>query len=236
VVFLIAIPLSLGIAAASGAPLIAGLVAAVVGGIVAGLTVVVAGLVTQYGWAATAGITCAAGFLQILLGVTRVGRLALSLSPAVVHGMLAGIGVTIAVQQLHVVLGGRAQGSLIANLAGLPAQLVEHHPASMLLGLLTVLILLAWPPLLRFNVVPAPLVAVVTVTALASAFMVDVTRVDLPNNPLDELIFPVVPQGRALDIATAVLTVALVASVESLLSALPWTSFTAVNAATWMAN
>jgi carbonic anhydrase len=131
VVFLIAIPLSLGIAAASGAPLIAGLVAAVVGGIVAGalggsslqvsgpaagLTVVVAGLATQYGWAATAGITCAAGLFQILLGVTRIGRLALSLSPAVVHGMLAGIGVTIAVQQLHVVLGGQAQSSLIANL------------------------------------------------------------------------------------------------------------------------
>jgi carbonic anhydrase len=173
VVFLIAIPLSLGIAAASGAPLIAGLVAAVVGGVVAGalggsplqvsgpaagLTVVVAGLVSQYGWAATAGITCAAGFLQILLGVTRIGRLALSLSPAVVHGMLAGIGVTIAVQQLHVVLGGRAQSSLIANLAGLPAQLMEHHPASMMIGLLTVLILLAWPRLPRVNVVPAPLV------------------------------------------------------------------------------
>ena len=234
VVFLVAIPLSLGIAAASGAPLIAGLVAAVVGGIVAGalggsplqvsgpaagLTVVVAGLVTQYGWAATAGITCAAGVLQILLGVTRIGRLALSLSPAVVHGMLAGIGVTIAVQQLHVVLGGRAQSSLVANLGGLPAQLVEHHPVSVLIGLLTVLILLAWPRLPRVNVVPAPLVAVVTVTALASLFTVDVTRVDLPDNPLDELIFPVVPQGSTLDIATAVLTVALVASVESLLSA-----------------
>lgn len=98
-----------------------------VSGPAAGLTVVVAGLATQYGWAATAGITCAAGLFQILLGVTRIGKLALSLSPAVVHGMLAGIGVTIAVQQLHVVLGGQAQSSLIANLAGLPEQLVAHH-------------------------------------------------------------------------------------------------------------
>ena len=153
VVFLIAIPLSLGIAAASGAPLIAGLVAAVIGGVVAGalggsplqvsgpaagLTVVVAGLVTQFGWAATAAITCAAGVLQILLGITRIGRLALSLSPAVVHGMLAGIGVTIAVQQLHVVLGGKAQSSLIDNVIALPAQLVTHHGHSVVVGILTV--------------------------------------------------------------------------------------------------
>jgi carbonic anhydrase len=234
VVFLIAIPLSLGIAAASGAPLIAGLVAAVVGGVVAGalggsplqvsgpaagLTVVVAGLVSQYGWAATAGITCAAGLLQILLGVTRIGRLALSLSPAVVHGMLAGIGVTIAVQQLHVVLGGQAQSSLIANLAGLPDQLLAHHAGSVLVGLLTVAILLAWPRIPKVRVVPAPLVAVVAVTALAALFMVDVTRVNLPDNPLQELILPAMPSGSALDIGTAVLTVALVASVESLLSA-----------------
>ncbi len=234
VVFLIAIPLSLGIAAASGAPLIAGLVAAVVGGVVAGalggsalqvsgpaagLTVVVAGLVSQFGWAATAGITCAAGLLQILLGVTRVGRLALSLSPAVVHGMLAGIGVTIALQQLHVVLGGKAQSSLIANLAELPGQLVAHHPHSVLAGVLTVVILLTWPRVPKVKAIPAPLVAVVIVTGLASVFMVDVTRVDLPDQPLQELILPAMPDGTPVEIITAVLTVALVASVESLLSA-----------------
>jgi carbonic anhydrase len=234
VVFLIAVPLSLGIAAASGAPLIAGLVAAVVGGVVAGalggsplqvsgpaagLTVVVAGLVSQFGWAATAGITCAAGLVQILLGVTRIGRLALSLSPAVVHGMLAGIGVTIAGQQLHVVLGGKAQSSLIDNVAALPAQLIAHHRHSVVVGVLTVAIVLVWPRLPRVKVIPAPLVAVVAVTALAAVIMVDVTRVDLPDQPLKELILPTIPDGTPVEILTAVLTVALVASVESLLSA-----------------
>jgi carbonic anhydrase len=224
----------LGIAAASGAPLIAGLVAAVVGGVVAGalggsplqvsgpaagLTVVVAGLVNQFGWAATAAITCAAGLLQILLGVTRIWRLALSLSPAVVHGMLAGIGITIAFQQLHVVLGGRAQSSLIDNLTALPAQLVAHHGHSVVVGVLTVAIVLMWPKLPKVRVIPAPLVAVVAVTALAAVFMVDVTRVDLPDQPLQNLILPALPDGTPFEIVTAVLTVALVASVESLLSA-----------------
>ncbi|TDW75423.1 SulP family inorganic anion transporter [Kribbella pratensis] len=234
VVFLIAIPLSLGIAAASGAPLIAGLVAAVIGGVVAGalggsplqvsgpaagLTVVVAGLVTQFGWAATAAITCAAGVLQILLGITRIGRLALSLSPAVVHGMLAGIGMTIAVQQLHVVLGGKAQSSLIDNVIALPAQLVTHHGHSVVVGILTVAVVLAWPRIPKLKVVPAPLVAVVAVTALAAVWMPDVTRVDLPDHPLQSLILPTMPEGTPIEIVTAVLTVALVASVESLLSA-----------------
>ena len=234
VVFLIAIPLSLGIAAASGAPLIAGLVAAVIGGVVAGalggsplqvsgpaagLTVVVAGLVTQFGWAATAAITCAAGVLQILLGITRIGRLALSLSPAVVHGMLAGIGMTIAVQQLHVVLGGKAQSSLIDNVIALPAQLVTHHGHSVVVGILTVAVVLAWPRIPKLKVVPAPLVAVVAVTALAAVWMPDVTRVDLPDHPLQSLIRPTMPKGTPIEIVTAVLTVALVASVESLLSA-----------------
>src|SRR5258708_7751116 len=106
VVFLVSVPLSLGVAAASGAPLIAGLIASVVGGVVAGalgrstflvsgaatgLPVIVAGLIGQFGWPATAAITAAAGVVQIVFGVSKLGRLALSLSPAVVHGMLAGI-------------------------------------------------------------------------------------------------------------------------------------------------
>src|SRR3954463_11024662 len=97
VVFLIAIPLSLGIAAASGAPLLAGLTAAVVGGIVAGalggaplqvsgpaagLTVIVAGTIAPFGLARTAAIVAVAGLVQITLGAARLGRAALALSPA----------------------------------------------------------------------------------------------------------------------------------------------------------
>ncbi|MFD0551356.1 SulP family inorganic anion transporter [Streptomyces rectiviolaceus] len=120
-VFLIALPLSLGIALATGAPLQAGLVAAAVGGLVAGriggsplqvsgpaagLTVVTADLIHQYGWRTTCAITVLAGIAQLGLGCLRVARSALAVSPAVVHGMLAGIGVAIAVAQLHIVLGG----------------------------------------------------------------------------------------------------------------------------------
>ncbi|MET4096076.1 SulP family inorganic anion transporter [Arthrobacter sp. UYCu712] len=130
VVFLVAVPLSLGIAAASGAPVMAGLMAAAVGGIVAGslggsplqvsgpaagLTVIVAGLIDQFGWPATCAITAAAVVLQALLGFARVGRVALAIAPVVVHAMLAGIGIIIVLQQTHVLLGAEAGESAWQN-------------------------------------------------------------------------------------------------------------------------
>ncbi|MBB2942615.1 carbonic anhydrase [Actinoplanes lutulentus] len=234
VVFLIAIPLSLGIAAASGAPLLAGLVAAVVGGIVAGalggaplqvsgpaagLTVIVAGAVADFGFAGTAAIVAVAGLIQILLGTSRMGRAALALSPAVVHGMLAGIGLVIAVSQIHVLLGGSPQSSAWQNLRDLPAQIATHHGVAALLGGLTVAILIIWPRVVKISLLPAALVAVVSMTALAAAIGADVERVNLPDEPLANLIRPAWPDAPLREIAVAAITIALVASVESLLSA-----------------
>jgi carbonic anhydrase len=234
VVFLIAIPLSLGIAAASGAPLLAGLISAVVGGVVAGalsgaplqvsgpaagLTVIVAGAVADFGWAQTTAIVAMAGLVQIGLGAARLGRAALALSPAVVHGMLAGIGIVIALSQVHIVLGGDPQSSAWRNIRDLPAQVVGHHGVSMLVGLLTIAILLLWPRLVKVSVLPGALVAVAASTALAALAGLDVARVDLPENPLAELSLPRWPDAGPRDIAVTVLTIALVASVESLLSA-----------------
>ena len=159
VVFLVALPLSLGIAAASGAPVMAGLIAAAVGGIVAGalggsplqvsgpaagLTVVVAGLVDEFGWAATCAITAAAGVVQLLLGLSRAGRLALAVSPVVVRAMLAGIGVTIVLQQFQVLLGSKPAGSPLENLARLPEAITNVELHSALLGLLVIGLLVAW--------------------------------------------------------------------------------------------
>jgi carbonic anhydrase len=234
VVFLIAIPLSLGIAAASGAPLLSGLIAAVVGGLVvgalggaplqvsgpaAGLTVIVAGTIAGYGLAGTAAIVAAAGLVQIALGATRLGRAALALSPAVVHGMLAGIGLVIALSQVHVLLGGDAQSSAWHNLRDLPAQIAGHHGISAALGLATIAVLLLWPHLKRLAMIPAALVAVVVVTAVAAAIGADVERVDLPDAPLSALTGPAWPDAPIWEIGLAVATIALVASVESLLSA-----------------
>ncbi|MET8696555.1 SulP family inorganic anion transporter [Streptomyces bauhiniae] len=236
-VFLIALPLSLGIALATGAPLQAGLVAAAVGGIVAGriggcplqvsgpaagLTVVTADLIHQYGWRATCGITVLAGLAQLGLGCLKVARGALAVSPAVVHGMLAGIGITIAVAQVHIVLGGRPDSSVLTNLRALPAQLAHLDPAAVVISALTLTLLLAWPripdpvgSLLRK--VPAALVAVVGATVAAALTGLTLPRVDLPSWRSHALAG--LPQGPTLGIVAAVLTTTLVCSVQSLLGA-----------------
>ncbi|WP_406862278.1 SulP family inorganic anion transporter [Streptomyces sp. HUAS MG47] len=236
-VFLIALPLSLGIALATGAPLQAGLVAAAVGGIVAGrlggsplqvsgpaagLTVVTAELIQRYGWRTTCAITVLAGLAQLALAAVRVARSALAVSPAIVHGMLAGIGVTIAVAQLHIVLGGTPQSSAVDNALGLPAQLAGVHPAALSVSVLTIAVLLLWPRLPGragkwARRVPAALAAVGAATALAALAGLRVPRVDLTSWSSHAL--PSLPEGPVLGLLAAVLTITLVTSVQSLLSA-----------------
>jgi carbonic anhydrase len=235
VVVLIAIPLSLGIAVASGAPVMAGLIAAAVGGIVAGLlggcrlqvsgpaaglTVVVADLVAKYGWGVMCAITAAAGLLQMMFGISRVARAALAISPSVVHAMLAGIGITITLGQLHVLLGGAPGDDAITNIAELPGQIADVHYPAVVLGLIVIAVVLIWPrlpsPMLH---IPAPLVAVVGATALATMLAVDLERVMLPGSVLDAVSLPEVPGGSWGGVLLGVLTVAVIASVESLLSA-----------------
>ncbi|RVX43217.1 carbonic anhydrase [Nonomuraea polychroma] len=232
VVFLVAVPLSLGIAMASGAPLAAGLIAAVVGGIVAGalggsavqvsgpaagLSLVVVDLVHTYGWRATCMITLLAGAVQLLLGVFRAARAALAVSPAVIHGMLAGVGVIIALSQLHVVLGGSSQHSAVANLVELPGQIADLHGHKVAVGLLTITVLAVWTRLpAAIKVIPAPLAALLVAAVTAWAFGWDVTRVDLSDS-LTEWAFPVLPQGDWHLVVASVLLVALLAGCESLL-------------------
>ncbi|MFI0448719.1 SulP family inorganic anion transporter [Actinomadura sp. 6N118] len=240
VVFLVAIPLSLGIAVASGAPIAAGLIAAIVGGVVAGLlggsplqvsgpaaglTVIVASLVQTYGWRATCTITALAGLLQLALGAAKVARTALAVSPAVVHGMLAGVGVVLVLAQVHVVLGGRSQHSPLSNVRELPGQLISSHSHTVMLGLLTIAVLLAWERLPKgvngtgtaLHWIPAPLPAIALATLTSWVLGWETARVDLPDTLLGDWQAPALPHGRLPEIVGAVVSVAVVAAVESLL-------------------
>ncbi|GLY31809.1 bifunctional SulP family inorganic anion transporter/carbonic anhydrase [Kineosporia sp. NBRC 101731] len=236
VVFLVALPLSLGIAVASGAPVVAGIIAAVIGGIVcgliggaplqvtgpaAGLTAVVAGLVAEHGWRVTCLITVMAGLVQIGFGLTKVARAALAISPAVVHGMLAGIGLTIVVGQLHVLLGAKSPSSALQSMTQLPGEVIGLHTASALLGLGTIALTLLWPHMVAYlgplRTVPAPLASVTLMTLASLPFTVE--RVDLPGNLLSAVQLPELPDTAWVSVGIGVLTVALVASVETLLSA-----------------
>ncbi|MFI6687353.1 bifunctional SulP family inorganic anion transporter/carbonic anhydrase [Streptomyces sp. NPDC050485] len=236
-VFLLAVPMSLGLAVAIDAPLEAGLIAAGIGGIVAGLlggspllvsgpsaglTVVSAELIQTYGWRTTCAITVCAGLLQVALGSLKTARSALAVSPAIVHGTLAGIGAAIALAQLHIVLGGSPQSSAVDNALALPGQLARVGPAAPLVGALTIAVLLLWPRIpgrtgRALRRVPAALACVVVATGAAALAAPRIARVVLPS--WDAHVLPELPHGPLLGLATAVLTVTLVASLESLLSA-----------------
>ncbi|MFF3711254.1 bifunctional SulP family inorganic anion transporter/carbonic anhydrase [Streptomyces phaeochromogenes] len=244
-VFLIALPLSLGIALATGAPLQAGLVAAAAGGLVAGrlggaplqvsgpaagLTVVTADLIQKFGWRTTCAITVLAGLAQLGLGFLRVARSALAVSPAIVHGMLAGIGITIAVAQLHIVLGGSPRSSVVANIRELPGQLAHPQVAALSMSALTLAVLLAWTRIpgrvgRALRKVPAALVAVTAATTTAALAGLTLPKVDLPSWRSHALAG--LPEGPALGLTAAVLTVTLVCSVQSLLGAVAVDKLTA---------
>lgn len=236
VVFLVAVPLCMGIALASGAPIMSGLIAGVVGGLVvglfggapllvsgpaAGLAVMVFGFINEMGFAVTCAAVAAAGLIQMAMGGLKVARTALAISPAVIHGMLAGIGILIVLGQLHIVLGGSPQANAWQNLKELPGQIAELHGPATILGLLTIGILVLWQvmPKSKLKQVPGPLVAVVGASAAAALWGADVKRVVLAGDFFSSLQLPQLPQGHWGAFIVATLSLALVASAESLLSA-----------------
>ena len=236
VVFLVAVPLCMGIALASGAPIMSGLIAGVVGGLVvglfggaqmqvsgpaAGLAVMVFGFISELGFAVTCAAVAAAGLVQMALGGMKVARTALAISPAVIHGMLAGIGILIVLGQVHIVLGGAPKANAWQNVGQLPQQLASLHVPALVLGLLTMGVLVLWQvmPASRLKQVPGPLVAVVGATAVAALWGADVKRVELAGDFFSSLQLPSLPQGNWVPFVVAVLSLALVASAESLLCA-----------------
>lgn len=235
VVFLIALPLSVGIAIASGAPVLSGLISAVVGGLVVGLIggaplavsgpangmmVVTAGLVSQFGWRVTCLFTVAAGVLQLILGLSRIARAVLVISPVVVHAMLAGIGITIALQQTHVLLGGESHSKAWDNIVELPGQIANAERPGVFLGVLVIAIMVAWRWAPRkVAAIPGPLVAIVVATVVSLIFPFDLDRIKLTGSPLDAVALPALPEGNWGTVAISIVTVAFIASVESLLGA-----------------
>lgn len=135
VVFLVALPLCMGIAQASGVPIAAGIITGIVGGLVvgllagsplqvsgpaAGLTVIVYQFVDEHGLPALGIAVLIAGVLQFAAGLLRMGQWFRAVSPAVVRGMLSGIGVLIVGSQFHLMVDDKPRDGGIANLLSVP--------------------------------------------------------------------------------------------------------------------
>lgn len=184
-VFLLALPLSLGIAKASEFPPLMGLVTAIIGGIVvsvlagsrltikgpaAGLIVIVAGAVAEFGggeqgWHFALGVMVVGGLIQILFGVFRLGKFADIFPLSAVHGMLAAIGLIIIAKQIPVLLDNdpvmtKGKGP-IALFASIPDFIMHLDPKATFVGLVSLGIMQLWPYLKNdsfIKKIPAPLV------------------------------------------------------------------------------
>lgn len=184
IIFLIALPLCLGIAIASGAPPIAGVIAGIVAGTLAnlfsgsyvtingpaaGMIVIVAGAVTELGFRGALAVGVVAGAIQIGLGFAKTGKLTGFFALSVVHGMLAGIGLIIMAGQIHIVVGHanpRAHGFHI--LTDIFPSITDPVVETALVGVAAVLVMVFWPRIPKLAaVIPAPLAAVTVGTVIA---------------------------------------------------------------------
>ncbi len=236
VVFLVALPLSIGIALASGAPVRAGLVAAAIGGIVvgllsgapmqvsgpaAGLSVMVFGYVQKFGFTTTCAITMVAGLIQVAAGTAGVAQGALAISPAVLHAMLAGIGILIALGQMHVLLGDVPHGSALSNLTELPHSLANVNGAALAIGLVTLGTLLLWNrfALKKLPFLPGSLVAIAAGTVTSLLVPGTAPHVHIAAGLFDDISRPTFGTASLSEVVLAGLALAIVASAESLLCA-----------------
>jgi MFS superfamily sulfate permease-like transporter len=247
VVFLVALPLCMGIALASGVPPVAGLITGIIGGLVvgsisgcplqvsgpaAGLAVVVYEIVQQHGLQTLAAAVLLAGCIQVFAGFARAGQLFRAISPSVIYGMLAGIGILIFGAQFHVMVDDKPREDGLRNLLAIPEAIYKgvwpveggsHHLAAFI-GIGTIAILIGWPRFAprRVKWIPGALVAVAAATAVSAIFSLPIRRVTLPENILagvNWFNWNTISSGDAAGIILIALTMAFVASAETLLSA-----------------
>ncbi|WCC45644.1 SulP family inorganic anion transporter [Tenacibaculum finnmarkense] len=199
IVFLLALPLSLGIAKAADFPPIMGLISAIIGGLLVsfimgsrlsikgpavGLIVIIAGSVSDFGHGDAVlgrklalGAMVVAGLVQIIFGVLKLGKLADFFPLSAIHGMLAAIGIIIIAKQIPVLLNDApdiSKGmSPLQLLWNIPYFIKNLDPKAALIGVVSLLIMLLWPGIKNKTIKMIPTALVVLIFAIPAEFFMD---------------------------------------------------------------
>lgn len=262
-VFLVALPLCLGIALASGAPLLAGLIAGIIGGTIvswasgsqlsvsgpaAGLTIIVANAILDIGsFAGFLVIVILAGIIQVVLGLAKMGKLGSFFPSSVIRGMLVAIGIVIILKQIPHAIGddldfiGEFEFNQSADgqntFSELIGSLLSINPGALIIALGGLLLLFSWTPLSKkvplLSQLPASLFVVILGILINTAYGMWIPEWYLGNSkehmvglPLfsslteigQAMIFPDWTLLSNPKVYSLAITLALVASLESLLS------------------
>ncbi|RSK41643.1 SulP family inorganic anion transporter [Mangrovimonas spongiae] len=259
VVFFVALPLCLGIALASGAPLFSGLIAGIIGGIVVGAlsgskigvsgpaaglaAIVLTAIGALGGYQNFLVAVVIAGVIQILFGVLKAGVIGYYFPSSVIKGMLTGIGIIIILKQIPNFFGYDEESAWDLEFFEIDGgntfseifQVINNiHPGAALIGVISLLILLFWDKVLSkkgkiFQLIQGPFVAVVlgiiffTVTKgnellnITSNHLVSVPIPESASDFLNQFSFPNFSVITNVDIWVTAFTIALVASLETLL-------------------
>mgnify|MGYP003131032279 FL=1 len=259
VVFLVALPLCLGIALASGAPLFSGLLSGIIGGIVvgslsgsstsvsgpaAGLTAIVIAQIAALGsFEAFLLAVMLGGMIQIVLGIVRAGSLSAFFPSSVIKGLLAAIGVILILKQIPHVVGHDSDpegemsfsqpdkentfSEILTLFEG------EIHMGAAVVGLTSIVLLVGWQriKLLKKSVIPGPLMVVLLGVglhflfqrlggpwAIQTSHLVQIPVAESASDLMSFLTFPDFSQWANPAIYTAAVTIAIVASLETLLN------------------
>lgn len=221
VVFLVALPLCLGIAVASGAPPFAGLITGIVGGLVvswasgsslavsgpaAGLTVIVLAAIEGLGYEAFLLAVVLAGIMQILFGVAKAGLVAYYFPSSVIKGMLAAIGVVLIGKEIPHALGHDEDYfnlTLIEvwtdPLASITGPFVNIHAGALITAAAGLFVLILWShveTLRKLKWLPAPLVVVLLGIGLNALF-----GLVAPSFVMSEEHLVSLPEGGIADLA-----------------------------------
>jgi MFS superfamily sulfate permease-like transporter len=243
VVFLVALPLCMGIAIASGVPPVLGLISGIVGGVVvgsfsgsplqvsgpaAGLAVMVFEAINKFGVEVLIPLGIFVGIFQFSIYVFRLADYFKAITPSLVKGLLSGIGVLILISQLYVAVDGKPIGNGLQNIMGLTglfSGLFSGESGNLSAFIVAMGALVSIPVWQKVGgklskIIPGPLFAVFFATFLGVAFSLKIKFISIPTNILSELNFISKDSFNLISpgfLATA-LAMAIVATAETLLS------------------
>lgn len=239
VVFVVALPLSLGIAIASGVPPQMAIVSAILGGIVAGiltgapltvtgpaagLSALILQIVQEYGLQSLAFITVGCGLFQVFFGLVRSGKWFDRFPETIIQGMLSAIGLAIIIGQLHILAGKGIPGNPLTSAMGLFSTFSSPNPTALLVGVLSIAGIFYWTKIApkKLAWIPGALPIVILATLSTTTFEIPKVEISPILSHAKESFFAwsgFSVTSVSYSMILAAFGVAIVASAESLLTA-----------------